>query len=195
MTSLYLRLFWEYFKTGLFAVGGGPATIPFLQDISARTGWFTLQELADMLAVSESTPGPIGVNMATYIGFKLGGIPGSLVATAGLVTPSVIIILIVAGFLKAFRNNKYVEHVFYGIRPASAALIASAAVNVALICLFNVDEFLGGGTFISMISIRSLILAVVLWILTNYVPKIRDLHPVIFIAISAVIGIVFGFAS
>ncbi len=195
MTSLYLRLFWEYFKTGLFAVGGGPATIPFLQDISARTGWFTLQELADMLAVSESTPGPIGVNMATYIGFKLGGIPGSLVATIGLVTPSVIIILIVAGFLKAFRNNKYVEHVFYGIRPASAALIASAAVNVALICLFKVDEFLGGGTFISMISIRPLILAVVLWILTNYVPKIKDLHPVIFIVISAVIGIVFGFAS
>ena len=93
---LYVRLFWEFFKTGLFAVGGGLATLPFLQDMAERTGWFTHAQLADMLAVSESTPGPIGVNMATYVGFTTGGVPGALVATLGLVTPSVIIILIVA---------------------------------------------------------------------------------------------------
>ena len=96
---LYLRLFWEFFKTGLFAVGGGLATLPFLQDMSGRTGWFTHAQLADMLAVSESTPGPIGVNMATYVGFTTGGVGGALVATLGLVTPSVIVILIVAAVI------------------------------------------------------------------------------------------------
>ena len=123
---LYLQLFWEFFKTGLFAVGGGLATLPFLQDMADRTGWFTHAQLADMLAVSESTPGPIGVNMATYVGFTTGGIGGALVATIGLVTPSVIVILIVAAFLKAFRDSKWVSAAFYGLRPASTALIAAA---------------------------------------------------------------------
>ena len=104
--SLYLRLFWEFFKTGLFAVGGGMATLPFMYDISDKTGWFTHSMLADMVAVSESTPGPIGVNMATYVGFVTGGIPGAVVATVGLVTPSVILILLIARVLKAFRENQ-----------------------------------------------------------------------------------------
>ena len=103
---LYLQLFWEFFKTGLFAVGGGLATLPFLQDMADRTGWFTHAQLADMLAVSESTPGPIGVNMATYVGFTTGGIGGALVATIGLVTPSVIVILIVAAFLKSLSRQQ-----------------------------------------------------------------------------------------
>ena len=111
---LYLQLFWEFFKTGLFAVGGGLATLPFLQDMSDRTGWFTHAQLADMLAVSESTPGPIGVNMATYVGFSTGGVGGALIATLGLITPSVIVILIVAAFLKAFRDSKWVSV----LRPA-----------------------------------------------------------------------------
>ena len=97
MRALSVRLFWEFFKTGLFAVGGGLATLPFLQDMADRTGWFTHAQLADMLAVSESTPGPIGVNMATYVGFTTGGVGGALVATLGLVAPSVIVILIVGG--------------------------------------------------------------------------------------------------
>ena len=112
---ILLRLFWEFFKTGLFAVGGGMATLPFLYDISARTGWFTTGQLADMIAVSESTPGPIGVNMATYVGFTAAGVPGAAVATLGLVTPSVIVILIVARVLAAFRQNKYVDAAFYGL--------------------------------------------------------------------------------
>ena len=81
---IYLRLFWEFFKTGLFAVGGGLATLPFIYDISDRTGWFTYQQIADMIAVSESTPGPIGVNTATYVGYITGGLPGAIVATLGL---------------------------------------------------------------------------------------------------------------
>ena len=106
---IYLQLFWEFFKPGLFAVGGGLATLPFLYDMAGRTGWFTASQLADMLAVSESTPGPIGVNMATYVGFTSAGPLGAVVATVGLVTPSVIIILIVAAVLNAFRENRWVK--------------------------------------------------------------------------------------
>ena len=97
---IYAKLFWEFFKTGLFAMGGGMATLPFLYDISDRTGWFTHQNLADMIAVSESTPGPIGVNMATYSGYLTAGFPGSVIATLGLITPSIIVILIVPSCLQ-----------------------------------------------------------------------------------------------
>ena len=128
---IYLQLFYEFFKTGLFAVGGGLATLPFLEDISERTGWFTRAQLADMLAVSESTPGPIGVNMATYVGFETAGILGSLCATFGLVLPSLIIILLVVKVLEKFRTNRYVEAAFYGLRPASVAMVASAGLGVA----------------------------------------------------------------
>ena len=115
--SIFLTLFLEFFKVGLFAVGGGLATIPFLYEMSAKTGWFTYEELANMIAVSESTPGPMGINMATYVGFETSGILGSICATIGLVTPSVIIILIIAKALQAFLSNRYVDAAFYGIRP------------------------------------------------------------------------------
>ena len=191
---IYLLLFWEYFKTGLFAIGGGMATVPFLQDISVRTGWFTFQELADMIAVSESTPGPIGVNMATYVGFKTAGIPGAVIAVLGLITPSIIVILIIASILQAFRHNKYVERVFYGIRPASTALIAYACVSVMLLCLFNVEAFKASGAIGDLISLKSIILFAVLIALTN-IKKLKKLHPVVFIAASALIGILFNFAG
>ena len=103
---IYLVLFWEFFKTGLFAVGGGLATLPFLYDMSARTGWFSGGQLADMLAVSESTPGPIGVNMATYVGYVTAGVGGAVVATLGLIAPSFLIVLVIAAFLKAFQDNR-----------------------------------------------------------------------------------------
>ena len=128
-----LLLFYEFFKTGLFAVGGGLATLPFLYDMAARhPEWFTVSQLADMLAVSESTPGPLGVNMATYVGYLTAGIPGAVAATIGLVAPSVIVILIVAAFLKRFRESRLVNNVFYGLRPASAAMVAAAGLCVAL---------------------------------------------------------------
>ena len=122
---IYLKLFFEFFKTGLFAVGGGLATLPFLEEIAQKTGWFTHAELANMLAVSESSPGPIGVNMATYVGYTTGclqgshflGVLGAIIATLGLITPSIIIILIVAAILKNFRDNRYVNAAFYGLRP------------------------------------------------------------------------------
>lgn len=192
---ILLQLFWEFFKTGLFAVGGGMATIPFLSEIGARTGWYTQQLLADMLAVSESTPGPIGVNMATYVGFSVAGIPGGVVATLGLVTPSVAIILIVAAFLKAFRENRYVEQVFYGIRPASTGLIASAGVTVLLLCVFNVEDYRASGALCDLVSVRALVLFAAVWILTNAVKATKKLHPLAFIALGALAGAVFRFAG
>ena len=192
---IYLRLFFEFFKTGLFAVGGGMATIPFLYDLSDKTGWFTYDKLADMIAVSESTPGPIGVNMATFVGFTTAGIPGAICATLGLITPSVIIILIIARFLANFNDNKYVKSAFYTIRPASTALIAAAGVLVLKISLLNVDAFQQGGEVLSLFDFKAIILAVIVYVLTNFVKPLKKLHPVVFILLSAVAGIVFKFAG
>ncbi len=192
---LYLQLFREFFKTGLFAVGGGMATIPFLYDISDKTGWFTHTDLANMIAVSESTPGPIGVNMATYVGFVsgmnnggfAGALLGALISTAGLITPSVIVILIVAAVLKSFRDNKYVNNAFYGLRPASTGLIAAAGITVLMASFFPGDEIA-----LALFNFKGLILAVVLWLLSNVIKKTKDFHPIVFIGISAIAGIVFS---
>ncbi len=191
---IYLRLFWEFFKTGLFAVGGGMATVPFLSDMAEKTGWFTQSMLADMIAVSESTPGPIGVNMATYVGYKVAGVPGGLVATVGLIAPSILVILIIAAFLRAFRQNRWVERVFYGIRPASTALIADAGVAVLLLSVFSVDTFRSDG-FWAAVSWKGLTLFATIWVLTNVVKPTKKLHPIVYILASAAIGIVFRFAG
>ena len=189
---IYLQLFWEYFKTGLFAVGGGMATIPFLYDISDKTGWFTHQDLANMIAVSESTPGPIGVNMATYVGYVTGmdqggaghAIWGAVTASMGLVLPSLIVILMVAAMLKRFKNSALVQRAFYGLRPASTGMIAAAGISVAFSNLFDSAGF--------GINWKGLVLAALLWLLTNKVGKTKKLHPIVFIGFSALVGIVFS---
>lgn len=188
---LLLTLFWEYFKVGLFAVGGGMATLPFLYKMSDRFGWFSYEQITDMIAISESTPGPIGVNMATYAGFSMYGVVGALVATAGLAIPSLVIICIIAGFLKTFRDNKYVNGAFYGLRPASAGLIASAGLGVVMVCLVHVDAFRANGAVSDLFDWRALLLAAVLFVCTNFVKQTKKLHPIAFIALSALVGIVF----
>ncbi len=192
---LCFRLFWEFFKTGLFAVGGGMATVPFLYSLSDRTGWFTHAQLADMIAVSESTPGPIGVNMATYVGFITNGVSGAAVATLGLITPSVIVILLVARVLKAFRDSRYVAGAFYGLRPASAALITAALITVAKIAFFSTGDFSDFSRVLTSVAWKPVALAAVLIVLTRYTPKIKNWHPIVFIAFSAAVGIVFRFAG
>lgn len=195
---MYLQLFWEFFKAGLFAIGGGMATIPFLYNISDKTGWFTHTDLANMIAVGESTPGPIGVNMATYVGFVTGmqdggvvmAILGAVIATVGLVAPSIIVILIVAAILKSFRNNPYVERAFYGLRPASTGLIAAAGLTVISTNLFFPAVW-QTGNLLSAFNWKGIVLAVILWLLTNVVKKTKKLHPIVFIGASAVIGILF----
>ena len=184
---IYLRLFFEFCKVGLFAVGGGLATIPFLSDLGSRTGWFTSGQLADMIAVSESTPGPIGVNMATYAGYTAAGVPGGIISTLGLVFPSLIIILIIAGFLNKFRESAIVDAVFYGLRAASVALITAALLQVAEIALMNHEV---NGTN-QLFYWPAVILAAVVFVCFSYSP-LKKMHPIFFIAFSAVVGIVLG---
>ena len=177
---IYLRLFFEFFKVGLFSVGGGLATIPFLTDLGQRTGWFTSGQLADMIAISESTPGPLGVNMSTYVGFHTAGLLGSIVSTLGLVTPSILVILLIARILKQFRQSRVVNAIFYGLRAASVALIT---VEVAVIALAKEGSPLG-------VHWMGVALAALVFVLMRYTPA-KKLHPIVFIAFSAVVGAIF----
>jgi len=189
---IYLRLFYEYFKVGLFAVGGGLATLPFLTDLGDRTGWFSAGDLADMVAVSESTPGPLGVNMATYVGFHTGGVLGGIVAPLGLIAPSVIIVLVIALFLKKFRQSKGVDAVFYGLRPASVGLVAAAFLQVCSIALLTaglepgVFEAVGSELF----RWKAIVLGVVVFACLQLKP-LKKVHPIVFIALSAAVGVLF----
>ena len=191
----FLALFLEFFKTGLFAVGGGLATIPFLQELAVNEnyGWFSLDSLSDMIAVSESTPGPIGVNMATYAGYNAGfqlggiwtGILGGIVATLGIICPAIIIICIISKFLEKFKNNKFVNYAFYGIRPAVAGLITGAMASVFVSAVF----LFGETGAISGVNITA---SIVFAVLTALCAVFKKLHPIMFIAAGALIGIIFG---
>lgn len=192
--AMLFKLYYEFFKVGLFSIGGGLATIPFLQDLGLRTGWFGSADIANMIAISESTPGPIGINMATYTGFstisKFFGAPlgvlGGVISTLGLITPAIIVIFIVAKILDAFKDNKYVQSAFYGLRPASIGLIVAAGYGVVKISLINTSA----KTFVGFFNIKAIILAVALYFVQKFFPK---LHPIFLIAIGALVGIVFGF--
>ena len=190
---ILLRLFFEFFKTGLFAVGGGMATVPFMYDIADRTGWFTHELLADMIAVSESTPGPIGVNMATYVGYVTAGLTGSVVATLGLITPEILVILLIARAMKAFRDHPMVDAGFYGLRPCSLGLIAAAGLLVVKITLFNSALYAQSGRLADFFNLKAIALAAVLLVCTRHVKKLKGLHPIVFILASAAVGIVFSF--
>ena len=188
---ILLQLMYEFAKTGLFSVGGGLATLPFLYEMSSNhPEWFTTADIADMIAISESTPGAIGINMSTYAGFRTAGIPGGILASFALALPSVIIILIIARFLAKFRQNRMVEGAFYGLRPASIAMISVAGLNVARVALVNMDALAAGGGGLGEFFIwKALILAVAIFI---GLKKLKW-SPVIFIALSAVVGIIFQF--
>ena len=186
---ILLRLYFEFFRVGLFSVGGGLATIPFLTDLGTRTGWFTPAELANMVAVSESTPGPMGVNMATYVGFETNGPMGCVIATLGLITPSIIIILVIARFLQKFRQSRTVDAVFYGLRPASIALIAASGINVVAVTLLDLDKYRSTGAAADLLAWKAILLGIVLFA----AQKRLKWSPVAFIAISAAVGIIFKF--
>ena len=184
---IFFQLFYEFFITGLFSFGGGLATIPFLQQMSERTAWFTLQELMDMVAVAEATPGPIGVNMATYAGFTTAGILGGVIAVLGILIPSVFLATVAVRILSKFKGNSIVESAFYGLRPASLGLIAFAGLSVLKLSLLN-GEFPGMGDIsLDLFNINALVLAGILFLLTN---KFKA-HPIIFLAASAVAGVIF----
>ena len=183
MNDLFLIVY-AFFKTGLFAIGGGPATIPFLMDMAEKYPWFSMAELSDMIAISESTPGPVGVNMATYAGFTTLGLFGGIVSTLALTIPSIIIILIIAKFLEGFQENKTVKAVFAGIKPAVTALIAVAVINIFKVSLFDIS-----GTEVTP-RIASIIIAVIIFGLTK-IKKAEKLHPAIWFLGAAVVGRIF----
>ena len=183
-----LRLFFEFCRVGLFSVGGGLATIPFLTDLGERTAWFNSGDLANMIAISESTPGPMGVNMATYVGFHTAGVVGGVVSTLGLIFPSVVIILIIAGFLEKFRQSKAVDAVFYGLRAASVALITAALLQVAKIALLTPGHPAESMSF--QLNFTAIILAVAIFVLVKFTP-LKKLHPICFIGLAALAGVIF----
>ncbi len=178
-----LLICYEFLKTGLFAVGGGMATLPFLTRIQQTYQWFSAEELANMIAVSESTPGPIGINMATYVGFSSGGILGALCATLSLVFPSVVIIILVAGALERFQKSSLVKNMFAFMRPAVAGLIAAASMEVLRIALFSAGEGALSVNWLCM-GIFAALLAIMQW------KPMKQVHPVLYIAVGAVLGIV-----
>ena len=178
---IFLQLFYEFFKAGLFAIGGGLATLPFLKQISLRYPWFTPNDLMDMIAVSESTPGPMGVNSA--------GIPGALMATCSLVLPSVIIIILVSRALDKFRDSPLVKNGFYGLRPASAGLIFGAMLEVFVAALLHTENWSGIASLGSVINVPAII---IFFVLSLGIWKLKKLHPIVFILIGAVCGIVFN---
>ena len=188
---IYLQLFWEFFKTGLFAVGGGLATLPFLYAMGEKTGWFTSGDVADMIAISESTPGPVGINMATYVGFTSFGILGALIGPLALVLPSLIVIVLISQILNKFKEAQAVKDIFYGIRPASTGLIITAGIGVARIALLYEDVFAKTKSIADLFNYKGILLAIGIYILTNN-KKIKP-HPILVIVIAAVVGIVFKF--
>jgi len=171
---LYLTLYLEFFKIGLFSIGGGLATLPFLQELILKYGWITNEELLNMIAISESTPGPIGVNTATFVGYSTAGIAGGIIATLGLATPSIIIVVIISHYFSKFYEHSFVSGAFLGIRPAVTGLIASVVFGLGKTELF---------------SYKALLLFLLMFALINKYKK----HPIIYLIIAAIIGIVFKY--
>ncbi|HOQ17508.1 MAG TPA: chromate transporter [Defluviitaleaceae bacterium] len=182
---IYLLIYYEFFKIGLFAIGGGLATIPFIQDLAQRYNWISIEELIDMIAISESTPGPIGINIATYTGYKISGVFGSLAATLGIITPSIIIILLIAHFYMKFSEEPIVRAGLTGIRPAVIGLIAVAAFEVIKIALFNIEKFYETKVLLDIFNFKAIVL---FSLLLFFIQKYKK-HPILYIAASAVIGI------
>lgn len=186
---IYLQLAWEFMQIGLFAVGGGMATLPFLQRLGERTGWFGQQLITDMIAISESTPGPIGINMATYVGYNTAGVLGGIVATLAEILPSMIIVVLVSKSLQRFSASKYVEYTFYGLRPAVTGLIAAAVVSVFRTAVLNLDLYQRTGALGDLISLRYVLFFAVMLACIRKFKK----SPILYIAISAVVGIAMKF--
>lgn len=175
---IYLTLYWEFFKIGLFAVGGGLSTIPFLYELTINfPTWITRLDVANMIAISQSTPGPIGINMATYTGYNVVGIFGGLSATFGLISPSLIIVILISKFLKHFNNEWYIVDSFYGLRPTVLALIIYAVSNI-----FVSTFYVNGDLMILELLIFSFI-----FILYR---KFSNIHPILWIMVGAILSIV-----
>lgn len=186
---IYLTLFLEFFKIGLFSVGGGLATLPFLQQLVYKYGWITSQDLLDMVAISESTPGPIGINTATFVGYKTAGVLGGIIASIGITVPSIIIIIIIAHYFAKFSEIPVVQAGFDGIRPAVGGLIGAAGFEVAKIALFNLEKYLASYNIIELLNMKAILLFFIMLYLISKYKK----HPILYIVGAALIGIIFKY--
>lgn len=195
---IYLQLFWEYFKIGLFTIGGGYAMLPLVSQVVIKYSWLTERQLADFVAVAESTPGPFAINLATFVGTTVGngqggfwcGLLGATCATVGVVLPSVIIIIVITKLLDKFRKSKIVDGLLYGMKPVVVGLLGSAVLS--LLCreilpnlstktyTYNFDGF----------SVVSLLLVALFVPLSKVKFKGRKVHPILLILFSAVLGVV-----
>jgi len=184
---IYFHLAIEFLKIGLFAIGGGLASIPFLYDIAERTAWFTGEDIINMIAIAESTPGPLGINMATYVGYTTAGAMGGIIATISMITPSIIIIILIARLLNRFMKNKWVKAAFYGLRPAVTALIAAAFLQVVEVALIHSDVSWKWTNIATVFRWEAMALFAVIYFLIWKYKK----HPIVYIALASVIGIVF----
>lgn len=176
-----LLVYFNFIKIGLFTIGGGLAALALLQDFVLSNGWLTINQFADMIAVSQSTPGPIGINMSTYIGFSQYGVLGGVIATLGMVTPSWIIIILIARFIGDFSSNRIVQSIFVGLRPVVLGIIFSAAWSIALLSIFNN----GADNLIDFINFKALIMFVCLVVFTRLV----KLSPIFYVIIGGLVGI------
>ncbi|MBE5938667.1 MAG: chromate transporter [Lachnospiraceae bacterium] len=192
---VYLKLFYEFSKIGLFAVGGGLATLPFLYELAEKTGWFTTHDISNMIAISESTPGAIGINMSTYVGFHtaysffglFGAILGGITTTISIIIPSIIVIEVISGFLNKFKESKTVKNIFYGLRPASTGLVASAGLSIAKNTLITDAAFSWSlPAILQIINWQHLVIGAAIFAAI----RIFKLHPIFYIAASAAIGII-----
>lgn len=184
---IYIYLFITFFKIGLFSIGGGLATLPFLQDLAEHNDWITGSELIDMIAISESTPGPIGINTATFVGYKAAGVFGGITTTLGIVTPSIIIIILIAHYFKKFHETPLVKGAFLGIRPAVTGLIASVFFEVLRISILNLERFNLTKNILHLINLKETLLFVVVMYLIYKYKK----HPILYIAGAAIVGVAF----
>ena len=186
---IYLELFLTFLEVGAFSFGGGYGMISLIRELCLQHGWLNEGELLNMIAVAESTPGPIAVNMATFVGSSQGGILGALCATLGVVLPSFVIILIIAMVLKNLMKYKGVKAFMSGIRPCVVALILATAVIMLLSTLFGLTSV---GTIPSA-DIRGIVIFIVLIGASLFAKKVikKKISPILVIALSAVLGMVF----
>ncbi|MGD9567973.1 MAG: chromate transporter [Sedimentibacter sp.] len=182
---IYLKLMYEFFIIGLFTFGGGLATIPYLKDLAERTGWYEVSFITDMIAISESTPGPIGINMATYVGNEVAGLFGGILATVAEIVPSIIIVSLVFKFMSSFKSNPNFKYVFYGVRPAVTGLLAFVGIELLAVAIVNTEMIPVQGLAASINILKAIIFAVILFLIVKF-----DKHPVLYIVLSGVIGIV-----
>ncbi|MDR0403864.1 MAG: chromate transporter [Treponema sp.] len=178
-------LYAEFFRIGLFSIGGGLATLPFLFDLAVRYEWLGPEKVGDFLAIAQSSPGAVGVNMAAQSGFAAAGIPGALIAPLGLVSVPIVVIIIVARMLVRFKENRAVEAVFSGLRPAAAGLIGAAGFGVWKLSLYNGNAPVWYKALRPGETLLFIVLFALIW-------KFKR-HPIVYIAAAGIAGIVFKF--